>query len=250
MKKDIVSELEDGREINTIDNSQQQRNTFGFFSYNLTGNFSFVDDNFAKIFGYTKEELLSMNFIELIHPEDLDKILQLYGAFLKTSRVPKLITSKFLRKDKTSILIEIHQEIIKKNNEITGIKGIVKEIISDKINFYELSEKHIKELTDKINQLDNGQKRTFTTLRNIILICLSKGQLSINEISHLSGINWKTVENHLTYLIGKKLIKENFSSKYVRLFELTERGKEYILNLQKQLFDYFIKKSNLEVTKL
>ena len=34
---------------------------------------------------------------------------------------------------------------------------------------------------------------------------LTKGRMTINQIAIDSGINWRTVEKHLTYLIGKKL---------------------------------------------
>ena len=75
------------------------------------------------------------------------------------------------------------------------------------------------------------KKRTFDILRKKILVTLSKGQKTTNQISVDSGINWRTVENHLTYLMGKSLVSEIFSSKYVRIFELTEEGKKYLKNI-------------------
>lgn len=76
----------------------------------------------------------------------------------------------------------------------------------------------------------NG-KRTFKDLRTSLLICLSSGQHTINEISYKTKINWKTVELHLTYLVGRHLANEVVSSKYVRIFELTEDGKSYVRQL-------------------
>ena len=74
----------------------------------------------------------------------------------------------------------------------------------------------------------NGVKRTFKDLRIAILICLYSKQKTINQISHDTGINWKSVELHLTYLMGKGLVSSVFSSKYVRIFELSENGKYYV----------------------
>ncbi len=71
-------------------------------------------------------------------------------------------------------------------------------------------------------------KRTFVDIRNSILLCLAEGQKTINQISSETRINWKTVERHLTYLIGKSLLREAFSSSYVRIFELTAFGKDYL----------------------
>ena len=74
------------------------------------------------------------------------------------------------------------------------------------------------------------EKRVFKEIRKQILLSLSKGQLSINEIAKQSKINWKTVSNHLIYLTGRGFVKEVFSSSYVRIYELTAQGKDFILN--------------------
>ncbi|MBI2541697.1 ArsR family transcriptional regulator [Candidatus Woesearchaeota archaeon] len=71
-------------------------------------------------------------------------------------------------------------------------------------------------------------KRSFIDIRNPILISLASGQKTINQISSETRINWKTVERHLTYLIGKGWVREAFSSAYVRIFELSAFGKDYL----------------------
>lgn len=76
---------------------------------------------------------------------------------------------------------------------------------------------------------DNG-KRTFMKLRREILLCLSKGQMTVNEIATCAGINWKTVDNHLIYLSGRGIVKEVLNSAYVRIYELTDEGKDFIAN--------------------
>jgi len=86
------------------------------------------------------------------------------------------------------------------------------------------------------NESNNG-KRRFSILRNLILQNLSQGQKTINQIASETGINWKTVDNHLTYLVGKGLAKEVFSSSYVRIFEITQKGADVLQqNPEKQRF--------------
>lgn len=75
-------------------------------------------------------------------------------------------------------------------------------------------------------------KRTFEELRKEILLSLSKGQKTINQISSDTSINWKTVELQLTYLMGRRLVDEIFSSSFARIFEITEEG---MGNLKKQM---------------
>lgn len=71
-------------------------------------------------------------------------------------------------------------------------------------------------------------KRTFSKIRNSLLLSLASGQKTINQISSETSINWKTVEHHLIYLVGKGWAREAFSSTYVRIFELTAFGKDYL----------------------
>ena len=94
-----------------------------------------------------------------------------------------------------------------------------------------------------INREDYSIKRTFVEIRNSILLSLASGQKTINQISSETNINWKTVERHLTHLIGKGWVREVFSSAYVRIYELTAFGKNYLRkNVSKkvQISDYKI----------
>ena len=99
------------------------------------------------------------------------------------------------------------------------------------LNNIKISDSFIKSIKD--NHISDGNKRTFERIRNSILIFLFNGQKTINQTAQGTGINWKTVENHLTYLLGKKLVTEIFSSKYVRIFELTSEGNSYLTELKK-----------------
>ena len=74
-------------------------------------------------------------------------------------------------------------------------------------------------------------KKTFEDLRNSILINFKDNKKTINQIASETGINWKTVERHLTYLMGKKLVNEVFNSPYVRIFALSEIGIEQVKKL-------------------
>jgi predicted transcriptional regulator len=97
----------------------------------------------------------------------------------------------------------------------------------------------MREKSDKSDKYDKGRiadklgsvssaKRKFSELREIILSSLTEGQKTINQLSSETGINWKTVDNHLTYLVGKGYAKEVFSSRFVRIFEATDKGMNYV----------------------
>lgn len=69
-------------------------------------------------------------------------------------------------------------------------------------------------------------KRRFSELRHLILQTIASGQKTVNQLSTETGINWKTVDNHLIFLAGKGYVREVFVSSYVKIFEITDRGRK------------------------
>ena len=63
-------------------------------------------------------------------------------------------------------------------------------------------------------------KRKFKEIRQIILKNFQKGERTVNEIAQSTGLTWRTVDNHLVYLIGKGLVEPVFISEYVRIYRL------------------------------
>lgn len=86
---------------------------------------------------------------------------------------------------------------------------------------------------------DIAPRRTFDYIRLCILYTLYEKEKPINSIATDTGINWKTVELHLTYLLGKKLVEEVYHSEYARIFKLSPQGRvfadESMQSIQKAL---------------
>ena len=82
----------------------------------------------------------------------------------------------------------------------------------------------------KPSKLSKLSKRTFEHIRLCIIFTLYSKEKTINTISTETGINWKTVESHLVYLLGKKFVEDVYSSEYARIFRLSDRGKEFADN--------------------
>ena len=76
--------------------------------------------------------------------------------------------------------------------------------------------------------MEKKVKRTFSKLREKILVTLSGEKKTINDIAKKSHINWRTVESHLVYLSGRGFVNEAFSSNYARIFEITPEGEEFV----------------------
>jgi len=76
-----------------------------------------------------------------------------------------------------------------------------------------------------------GKKRTFKQIRLSIILALSRGQKTTNQLAKICKASWKTVDSHIIYLIGRGLVSEVFSCEYVKIFELTSQGKEHLERL-------------------
>lgn len=91
-----------------------------------------------------------------------------------------------------------------------------------------------------------AKKRKFSELRENLIFTLSKGKKTLNTLAKEAGVNWKTTDNHLTYLMGKGLVEEVFSSPYARIFALTEKGRELVEKLYPSGMLKFVKKEDKE----
>lgn len=66
------------------------------------------------------------------------------------------------------------------------------------------------------------KKRTFEELRKDILKELKKGERTVNQIAEATGIQWRSVDKQLIYLIGLGKVEPVFISKYVKIYKLAE----------------------------
>ncbi len=195
-------------------------------SINIKGEVTLWSKGAEKLFGYSREEVINTQKNILTKDNENELPLVLQGCTEQGNFIYKLQQE---HKKGYPINVQISSTPIKENGELTGILAVIQSSSSIK-----------KSIMLNSSEAQKETKRTFKVIRNTILSHLTKSKMTINQISNGTSINWKTVEKHLTYLIGKKLVEEVFSSEYVRIFELTEKGKEYITTLQKEtLNDYF-----------
>lgn len=204
--------------------------TEAIFAIDFDGMVIFWNSCCERLFGYTKEECLGQ-FIPIISPASFYE-LEAVTEKAKQGLITIFKTQKHA-KDGSVLDIVITTYPLHIEENITGLIALVQ------------SSTLLKNATFmpyNLSPFVRESKRTFYELRNEIVITLAKGRMTINQIALDSGINWKTVEKHLTYLIGKKLVEEIFSSEYIRVFELTEKGKEGVEELRKEGLSRFVKK--------
>lgn len=202
-------------------NSKLLENTSeAIVAFNLEGDIIFWNSGAQESFGYNSDEVLEKNI--LFNGEQEIKELKI---ILTKSLGKENLCFKTQRTDKTGKQLNLifSTSPITEEGSLLGFCAIIHNINRLKKASNLTSLQQIKE-----------NKRTFKVIRSTIILCLKRGKMTINQISNTTGINWKTVEKHLTYLIGRKMVDEVFSSEYVRIFELTVRGNEQVTKIQKE----------------
>jgi len=105
----------------------------GYFEVDLKGNFTFCNDSMFKITGYSKEELLGINYRVYTDEENAKKVYQAFNKVYTTGEPSKGLDWPFIKKDGTKKYVE-SSIILQKNlsGKPTGFKGMVRDITERK----------------------------------------------------------------------------------------------------------------------
>jgi PAS domain S-box-containing protein len=79
----------------------------------FNGRFREVNPNFWRVLGYTKEELMRQCFMDLIHPDDREKTLQVIDEKLKRGLPVIQFTNRYQRKDGGWVWLEWNSQPLK-----------------------------------------------------------------------------------------------------------------------------------------
>ncbi len=174
---------------------------------------SFWNKKAEELLGYKRIDVLGRKNPAI--PEEYQPELGLImKEILKGNEVS--YKSKRLTKEGKMIDVLVKAHPFKREDIISGIITEIRPLAEIK---------SAKNIITHIRKKQQIKKRSFIQIRKRILSELLEGERTINELSIRTNTNWRTVESHLVYLVGRGLIKEVFSSEYVRIFRITELGK-------------------------
>ncbi|MFX1253799.1 MAG: PAS domain S-box protein [Promethearchaeota archaeon] len=105
----------------------------GYFEVDIAGNFTFFNDNLCSILGYSKDELLGMNYRKYTDEKTAKLVYQTFNIIFRTGKPTKAFDWEFIRKDGTRGFVEISASLITNvAGEPTGFRGIVRDITARK----------------------------------------------------------------------------------------------------------------------
>ena len=105
----------------------------GYFEQDLAGNFVFVNDSMSRIYGYSKEELIGLNYKQYTDLESGRKCYQIYLNIYKTGKPGKVVDFDIIRKDGTRRHVESSVSLIRDNaGTPVAFRGIVRDVTERK----------------------------------------------------------------------------------------------------------------------
>lgn len=133
---------------NILENTQE-----AYFEVDLAGNFTFFNQAFCRILGYSLEEMMGMNYKKYADQENAKIVFQTYNTIYKTGKPAEAVDWQFIRKDGTKIYVDQFVSLHKDSSgKITGFKGFVRDVTERKKTEDNLrrSEKMYSNLVDTI----------------------------------------------------------------------------------------------------
>jgi PAS domain S-box-containing protein len=104
-----------------------------YFEVDRAGDFTFFNPSLFHILGYTRKEMLGMNYKVLMDAENAKKVLQVFSEVYVTGIPMKGLEWEVIKKDGTRIYIEVLISlIVRSGEEPTRFRGIARDITERK----------------------------------------------------------------------------------------------------------------------
>ncbi len=101
----------------------------GYYEEDFSGNFTFINDSMCRIYGYSRDELMGMNYKQYTDAETAKNLYQVFNKIYKTGEASTNYTYELIRKDGTRRYIEASASLKRDplDNPI-GFRGIVRDV--------------------------------------------------------------------------------------------------------------------------
>jgi PAS domain S-box-containing protein/putative nucleotidyltransferase with HDIG domain len=101
----------------------------GYYEIDANGNYTFFNDALVKELGYSREELLGLNYKSYIPPEDIKRVVEIFSEVYRTGVPRHWVPLTNIRKDGTRIYLEDSIYPLKNEaGEIIGLRGLGRDV--------------------------------------------------------------------------------------------------------------------------
>jgi len=142
-----------------------------YFETDVQGNYTFVNDTWCRIMGYTREEVIGQNADKFIHPDDIKQTRKAYYEVYRTGRPNKGVVLRMVHKDGTILYGEASISPMKdKEGNIVGFRSVGRDIterrrLEDNVR---RSEERYRSLVEEVEDLyvENDLKGDITFIND------------------------------------------------------------------------------------
>jgi diguanylate cyclase (GGDEF)-like protein/PAS domain S-box-containing protein len=193
----------------------------GYYEVDLAGNLTSFNNSFCRIYGYSKEELMGMNYRQYVNKEHSKKLFQAFNKVYSTGKPAKEFDWQITRKDGTKRYIELSASLQKDSSgKPIGFRGIARDITDRKMMEAEILALSI---TDQLTDLYN--RRGFLSLAGQQLkLAQRKKSGMLLFFADLDGL--KRINDTLGHEEGDKALIETAT-----IFKETFRNSDIIARL-------------------
>jgi two-component system cell cycle sensor histidine kinase/response regulator CckA len=104
-----------------------------YFENDLAGNFTFFNDALCRHLGYTREELIGMNYRQYADQENAKRLFQAYNRIYRTGEPVEKFDYALIRKDGTKAFDEISVSLMRDSEgKPVGFRGISRDVTERK----------------------------------------------------------------------------------------------------------------------
>jgi PAS domain S-box-containing protein len=96
------------------------------------GNFKYVNERYARFFGYSLEEMKKQSIRSVVHPDDVEKVMAYHKGRLQGKKVPLRYEFKGVRKDGSIIYLEVDTVALREGENLIGTRSYLWDITERK----------------------------------------------------------------------------------------------------------------------
>ncbi|MCX6575420.1 MAG: PAS domain S-box protein, partial [Candidatus Aminicenantes bacterium] len=96
------------------------------------GNFKYANEQAARIFGYSVEEMKEQSIRSFVHPDDLEKVTTYHQGCLQNENIPSRHEFKGIKKDGSSIDLDVSTSELREEGNVIGTRSYLWDITERK----------------------------------------------------------------------------------------------------------------------
>lgn len=149
----------------------------GYYEQDLAGNFTFVNDAMCHLLGYSREELIGMNYQTYTPGDDAERRRAVWNTVYRTREPVKWLPLENIRKDGTRVFVEDSVSPLQnEGGDIIGFRGLSRDVTEHRRAEEALRQSEeryramLEEMEDSYFEVDLGGHLTFVnsaTCRNL-----------------------------------------------------------------------------------